>query len=170
MGAAPCQHSSAPVLIEAFCYQMAEQPFAVSMTTTPIQSKPFSLLPVLLWLSRCKLDALPALQQPSLPAAIMGRLQHSSLADFERHHIDLSLRRVMLSLLQVTTPTSMPIPLDNLDDDYLALLQAQALIGPNSIFFGLFVNGWLPLQDRYLFAINLPRDKHQAASGCWNVK
>jgi hypothetical protein len=44
---------------------------------------------------------------------------------FERRHINPSLRRVLLSLLQVTTPTSMPIPLDNLDDDYLALLQAQ---------------------------------------------
>jgi hypothetical protein len=75
---------------------------------------------------------------------------------FERHHINPSLCRVLLSLLQVTTPTSAPVPLDNLDDDYLALLQAQALIGPNSLFFGLFVNGWLPLQGRYLSALNYP--------------
>jgi hypothetical protein len=84
---------------------------------------------------------------------------------FERHHIDPSLRRVLLSLLQVTTPTTAPIPLDNLDEDYLALMHAQARLGPNSIFFGLFVNGWLALQDRYLVALQLPRNKHQAASG-----
>jgi hypothetical protein len=65
----------------------------------------------------------------------------------------------------VTTPTTAPIPLDNLNVDYCALLQAQALLGPSSICFGLFVNGWLALQDRYLLALKLPRDKHQAASG-----
>jgi hypothetical protein len=84
---------------------------------------------------------------------------------FERHHIDRSLHRVMLSLLHVTTPTTPPIPLDNLNADYRALLQSQTQLGPKSIFFGLFVNGWLALQDRYLLALKLPGDKHQAASG-----
>jgi hypothetical protein len=65
----------------------------------------------------------------------------------------------------VTTPNTAPIPLDNLAAEYSALLQAQARLGPNSIFFGLFVNGWLALQDRYLVALKLPSDKHQAASG-----
>jgi hypothetical protein len=65
----------------------------------------------------------------------------------------------------VTTPTTTPIPLDNLTADYRVLLQAQTLLGPNSIFFGLFVNGWLGLQDSYLMALKLPQDKHQAASG-----
>jgi hypothetical protein len=65
----------------------------------------------------------------------------------------------------VTAPTTTPIPLVNLTADYCALLQAQTLLGPNSIFFGLFVNGWLALQDRYLMALKLPQDKHQAASG-----
>jgi hypothetical protein len=84
---------------------------------------------------------------------------------FETHNIDPSLRRALLSLLQVITPNTAPIPLDNLPTEYSALLQAQSRLGPNSIFFGLFVNGWLALQDRYLVALQLPRDKHQAASG-----
>jgi hypothetical protein len=84
---------------------------------------------------------------------------------FERHNIDPSLQRVLLSLLHVTTPTTPPIPLDNLNAEYRALLQSQTLLGPHSIFFGLFVKGWLALQDRYLVALQLPRDKHQAASG-----
>jgi hypothetical protein len=86
---------------------------------------------------------------------------------FERHRIDPSLRQVLLSLLHVTTPTTAPIPLDNLNAVcYHALLQAKALLGPNSIFFGLFVHGWLALQEQYLVAsLQLPRDKRQAVSG-----
>jgi hypothetical protein len=58
-------------------------------------------------------------------------------------------------LYSVVQPDAAPIPVNNLAPEYRTLLQAQ----------GLFVSHWLPLQDRYLASQNLPRDKHQAASG-----
>jgi hypothetical protein len=67
--------------------------------------------------------------------------------------------------VEVTSPDIPPIPLDNLTNEYRTVMQRQALLGPNSIFFGLFVHDWLTLQEQYLTQRKLPWDKHQAASG-----
>jgi hypothetical protein len=72
---------------------------------------------------------------------------------------------VLLHLYHTVQTDEPPIPLTHLAPEYVTLLNAQNLLGPDSIFFGLFVSHWPPLQDRYLLSQNLRRDKQQAASG-----
>jgi hypothetical protein len=85
---------------------------------------------------------------------------------FERNNIDPWLRRILLFCLFSVTEPDEPQPLlDHLPASHLALLEVQTEIGPDSLFFGFFTTDWIPLQDQYLRFRNLPRDRHQAASG-----
>jgi hypothetical protein len=86
---------------------------------------------------------------------------------FERDNIDPWLRRILLfSLFSVTEPDKpQPLLLDHLSASHLALLEAQAEIGSDSLFFGFFATAWIPLQEQYLRFRNLPHDRHEAASG-----
>jgi hypothetical protein len=75
----------------------------------------------------------------------------------ERWTVDPSLWRLLLHLL-VPLTTLQPIPLTDLKDEYLMLLEtAQRSIGEDSLLFGFLSTEWLRLQDRYLHTLGLPR-------------
>jgi hypothetical protein len=80
----------------------------------------------------------------------------------ERWQVDPSLRRILLHTLVPLTMLS-PIPLDNLADEYLMLLETQRSMGVDFLLFGIFSLNWATLQDSYLAALGLPRSKHEAA-------
>jgi hypothetical protein len=84
---------------------------------------------------------------------------------FERHSLDPSLRRLLLHLIfSVVSPDAPTLPLDSLSDDHVTLLETQKTLGPDSIFFGFFAHAWTTLQNKYLRARALPRDRNQANS------
>jgi hypothetical protein len=76
--------------------------------------------------------------------------------------MDPSLRRLLLHLLVLLT-TLQPIPLTDLNDEYLMLLATQRSIGDDSLLFGFLSTEWLRLQDRYLYTLGLPRSQHEAS-------
>jgi hypothetical protein len=84
---------------------------------------------------------------------------------FERHSLDPSLRRLLLHLLFSVVSSEEPrLPLDSLSDEHVTLLETQRTLGQDSIFYGFFAHAWTTLQNKYLRAQNLPRDRNQANS------
>jgi hypothetical protein len=85
----------------------------------------------------------------------------------ERHQIDPSLRRVLVNLIfSLVDPDINPCTIENLQPEHAMLLETQrTIISIDSLFFVFFATEWRTLQDRYVRAGQLPRDRNQAVNG-----
>ena len=89
-------------------------------------------------------------------------LYSSLLPLFSSWHLDPSLQCIFLYILAPLCNAD-PIPLDNLTDEYTMLLETQLALGADSILYSLLSTDWVPLQQRYLVACNLPHTKNEAS-------
>jgi hypothetical protein len=95
--------------------------------------------------------------------SIFTALQTRLAIIFNERHLDPYLRRIVwLFLDQYLDNPILPNP--NLPSRYLDLFQAQRLLGPDSIMFGIFHKDWVSIQDGYLKFRKLPCNKNQSVS------
>jgi hypothetical protein len=78
----------------------------------------------------------------------------------DTHRLDPALARILFSFFcQYTGEEPLPPPTKA---NHLRLFQSQLALGPDSLLFGFFHEGWVPLQNEYLGLRRLPRGKNQA--------
>ena len=77
-----------------------------------------------------------------------------------KQHLDPSLRRVLLHLLE-PFPASPPLP--ELSPTYSTLLTSQLRLGKRAIFMGFFLLKWHEIQNDFLKQNFLPFEQQQAA-------
>jgi hypothetical protein len=79
---------------------------------------------------------------------------------FSRHHVDPWLRQILLSGIAVVHPPT-TFNLTTLTNPYRTLATGQGLLGPHALFYGIFHQSWIPLQEAYLRTIHKPTDRNQ---------
>ena len=80
---------------------------------------------------------------------------------FSSYHLDPWLRQILFSRVAVVLPAT-NFNLTAFTPAYHALVAAQAELGPNALFYGIFHQSWVRLQHNYLRHLQLPHDRHQA--------